>query len=304
METLEGLRRKIHVAEDLQSVVTTMKSLAAVNIRQYEEATRALATYSRTIELGFAILLRNHPEALAVAAGAASGRTAVIAIGSDQGMCGQFNSEMADYVASDVGLARSSDASQEILVVGARLARELEGAGIHVEDRLPLPSSVVGITGRVEELALRIGRWREVQNIGRVALFHHRFLGGTSYEPSSFQLVPIDTDWLRKLRARPWSTRMLPSYTMDWRRLFSSLVEQYFFIWLYRAMAESAAAENAARLASMQAAEENVEERLQDLTARYHRRRQSVITEELLDVIAGFEILETADRKQRRSRSA
>ena len=53
METLEGLRRKIRAAEDLQSVVKTMKSLAAVNIRQYDQAVRSLAQYSRTIELGF-----------------------------------------------------------------------------------------------------------------------------------------------------------------------------------------------------------------------------------------------------------
>jgi F-type H+-transporting ATPase subunit gamma len=70
------------------------------------------------------------------------------------------------------------------------------------------------------------------------------------------------------------------------------LIRQYLFAVLYRALAESLASENAARLASMQAAEKNIEERSDELTARYHRRRQNAITEELLDVTAGFEVLQ------------
>jgi F-type H+-transporting ATPase subunit gamma len=89
---------------------------------------------------------------------------------------------------------------------------------------------------------------------------------------------------------------MLPTFSMNWRRLLSSLIRQYLFISVYRAFAESLAAENAARLASMQAAEKNIEEQLEGLAARYHRRRQSVITEELLDVTAGFEVLEHRGR--------
>jgi F-type H+-transporting ATPase subunit gamma len=60
---------------------------------------------------------------------------------------------------------------------------------------------------------------------------------------------------------------------------------------LFRAHAESLASENASRLASMQAAENNIEEKIDDLAARYRRRRQSAITEELLDVVSGFEAL-------------
>ena len=71
----------------------------------------------------------------------------------------------------------------------------------------------------------------------------------------------------------------------------SSLIRQHLFAAFYQALAGSLAAENAARLASMQAAENNIEQRLDEFTAQYHRRRQNAITEELLDVTAGFEIL-------------
>jgi F-type H+-transporting ATPase subunit gamma len=73
--------------------------------------------------------------------------------------------------------------------------------------------------------------------------------------------------------------------------LISALLGQYLFVALYQALAESLASENAARLAAMQAAENNIEERLKDLRLQYNQLRQSTITEELLDIVAGFEAL-------------
>jgi F-type H+-transporting ATPase subunit gamma len=63
------------------------------------------------------------------------------------------------------------------------------------------------------------------------------------------------------------------------------------FMALYRAYAESLASENAHRLASMQSAEKNIEQHMDRLNAQYHQIRQSSITEELLDIVAGFEAL-------------
>jgi F-type H+-transporting ATPase subunit gamma len=78
---------------------------------------------------------------------------------------------------------------------------------------------------------------------------------------------------------------------MEWDTLFAALIREYFFVSLFRAIAESLASENASRLSSMQAAEKNIEERLEKLNTRYHHLRQSSITEELMDVLAGYEVL-------------
>jgi F-type H+-transporting ATPase subunit gamma len=78
---------------------------------------------------------------------------------------------------------------------------------------------------------------------------------------------------------------------MDWNRLFSWLIREYLFVSLYRAFAESLASENASRLASMQVAERNIENRLDELSAQYHQQRQSAIDAELFDLVAGFEAL-------------
>jgi F-type H+-transporting ATPase subunit gamma len=82
---------------------------------------------------------------------------------------------------------------------------------------------------------------------------------------------------------------------MDRRQLFSALIRQYLFVALYRAFAESMASENASRLGSMLAAEKNIQGHLSRLTVDYHQGRQQSITEELLDIVAGFEILTRQD---------
>jgi F-type H+-transporting ATPase subunit gamma len=76
---------------------------------------------------------------------------------------------------------------------------------------------------------------------------------------------------------------------MDRERLLGGLLRQHYFVILFRACAESLAAEHGGRLAAMQAAEKNIEERLEEVTGRFRRVRQETITSELLDVVAGFE---------------
>jgi F-type H+-transporting ATPase subunit gamma len=296
METLEALAHQIQSVHDLGSVVKTMKGLAAVNIRQYEQAARALRDYNRSLELGMQILMQRAPHVLAAPPVGSQGRLATIVLGSDQGLCGQFNARIVSHVSERLrDLAGDSDPPLT-LAVGVRAAAELEASRHRIAGCLGLPSSVAEITHQVQELLLGVHRWREERGVGRVWLFHQRPLGGASYKPHSEQVIPLSDDWLRSLRARPWPTRMLPTFTMDWQKLLSSLVRQYLFAAFYRALAESLAAENAARLASMQAAEKNVEERLDRLTEQYHQRRQNAITEEILDVTAGFEVLEHRKR--------
>ena len=155
----------------------------------------------------------------------------------------------------------------------------------------PVPGSLAGITPRVQDLLVRIEAWREGRGIEQILLFYNTPVHGAAYRATALQLLPVDLSWLQKLEKREWPSRGLPTYTLEWDVLFAALIREYFFASLYRAFAESLASENASRLSSMQAAEKNIEDRLDHLNAQYHHLRQSSITEELLDVVAGYEVL-------------
>lgn len=291
---LEPTRRRIESAEDLYGVVRVMKALAAARIRQCERAVESLAEYSRTIEAGLQVVLRNFPEV--IAAEVSSGqRWGIIVFGSEQGMCGSFNEQVADFSLEQLRSLPGKPEHRTVLVVGARVVGRLEDAGCPVHEQLALPSSVSGITPAVHDVLLRIEALRFQSGIDQFLLIHHTPSNPAGSLPTRLQLLPIDREWLSSVASRSWPSRSLPTFSMDRRQLFSALIRQYLFVALYRAFAESMASENASRLASMLAAEKNIQSHLSRLTIDYHQARQQAITEELLDIVAGFETLTRED---------
>ncbi|MEX2490563.1 MAG: F0F1 ATP synthase subunit gamma [Nitrospirales bacterium] len=100
-DTIVGLRRKIGVAGDLQSVVSTMKALAASSIGQYEQAVSALADYSSTVELGLSVCFREDPPMALMGKQKRkppAKTIGAVVFGSDEGLVGQFNEVEADDV--------------------------------------------------------------------------------------------------------------------------------------------------------------------------------------------------------------
>ncbi|MGB5834733.1 MAG: F0F1 ATP synthase subunit gamma [Thiohalocapsa sp.] len=99
-DTTVSLRHEIKSAGDLQSVVRTMKSLAASSIVQYGQSVSALGDYARTLELGLGICFRGIGNADAPAGErkrAEAGVIGAVVFGSDQGLVGQFNDLVADH---------------------------------------------------------------------------------------------------------------------------------------------------------------------------------------------------------------
>jgi F-type H+-transporting ATPase subunit gamma len=290
METIEALRRTLHVTSELQSLVKTMKVLAGLNIRQYEKAAHAVAEYNRTIEMGLQVALNDLPEPLLPPRAAPGGRLGAIVFGSDQGMCGQLNDVVVEHASRALSRLARTRRDQSIIAVGVRAAAQLESFGKSVEATLEMPGSTSGISESVHELLVRVDEWGK-RGATMIVLFYCRLVSGVTYHPRGIRLLPVDAEWIRGLKAKRWPSRVIPTYFIETQRLFESLIREYLFASLFQAFAESLASENAARLASMQVAERNIEDRMKALTSEFHQCRQTAITSELLDIISGFEAL-------------
>ncbi|HUT69721.1 MAG TPA: F0F1 ATP synthase subunit gamma [Desulfatiglandales bacterium] len=291
MQTIEGLKKKIQSTEDLLSVVKTMKALAAVSIRQYERAVESLNDYNRAVEMGLQVVLRDRPHFMIGAQPAPHDRLGTVIFGTDQGMAGALNEQVLSYTMAALDDLNVKPEDRTVMAVGERMMGLLEDTGQPVEAFSPVPSSVAGIIPRVQETLLRIEGWNRELGLNQIYLFYSTEVSGTASQPHMVHLLPLDQEWLLNLKTQSWPSRALPYFTMDWDALFSSLIHEYLFISLFRAFAESLASENASRLASMQGAERNIEEMLTELHANFQQRRQMTITEELLDIVAGFEAL-------------
>lgn len=291
MDDLETIRRQIQTTETLHSVVRTMKVLSMTSIHQCERAVESLEDYQRTVHLGLQVAMRRRPQGTSVVPTGGT-RIGAVVFGSAWGMCGRFNEQIANYTAEHL---RDQDRTVQLLGLGELIGGRLEDVGLPPVRTLEAPDAVEQITARVEDLLVEVEQWRVDEQIRDVLLFYNETTSGTSFAPTLQQLLPLDRRWLDELEEEPWPTHMIPTFRMDWEPLFAALVRQYLFVSLYRAFAESMAGEHSSRLAAMQAAEDNAEERLHDLQMHFNRRRQNAITEELLDITSGYEALSTTD---------
>jgi F-type H+-transporting ATPase subunit gamma len=290
VETLETLSRRIGTTLDLQSIVRTMKSLSAVSIHQYEQAIVALKDYSRTVELGLQIVLRQQPALVDEAYEGAP--VACIIFGSDHGLCGRFNEQVVDFAVEKAG--RYGNGTILWLTVGARVAARIEAKGEVIGRARFLPGSVDGLSAAAEDILVNIDEWRESEKVSRVFIFSNRRTEDATAAPRQTQLLPLDSEWIARLQSERWTGATLPAFTMERNELFSALVRQNLFVTIFRAGAESMASEHATRLAAMQSAERNIKDHLEEMRTQFRQRRQQAITEELLDVVAGFEVLRTS----------
>jgi F-type H+-transporting ATPase subunit gamma len=284
-------RRKIGNTEDLQSVVRTMKALAATSIGQYENSVHALTDYYRAIELGLAVCLRARDSVTPLADNKEPDETTVtaaIVFGSDQGLVGQFNDTVSESVIEALAYLPGTAL---VWAVGERVHAQLEDAGIKVVGLYTVPGSVKGISPLVTQIQLDTDEVLSRQRDTNLYLFYNRPLSGSSYQPFKQRLLPFDSSWQQRIEKVSWPTPALPEIMVDANKTLHSLIREYLFISLFRACAESLASENTSRLSAMERADKNIEETLVNLRVTFNRLRQRSIDEELFDVTAGFEAL-------------
>ncbi len=289
--TVASLRRKILGAGDLQSVVRTMKAVAASSIVQYENSVLALSDYSRTIELGLSVCFRRLGPAALVPQPLQPSKPAMIGavvFGTDQGLVGRFNDVVAGHAVKTV---RQLPGEPKVWAVGERVQSHLLDAALPLLQVFPVPTSVKAITPLIGRILMERETLHGGSESAELHLIYNRPGLGAVYAPVSQRLLPLDAGWSRELAQRSWPTKNLPEVLGGGTATLRALIREYLFVSLFRACAESLASENASRLAAMQRADKNIDELLGDLNSNFHQLRQSSIDEELFDVVSGFEAL-------------
>ncbi|MHA4811406.1 F0F1 ATP synthase subunit gamma [Flavitalea flava] len=292
MDTLEDLRSKTEGAKDLKSVVGAMKAMAASNIVQYETAVGSLADYYHTIALGIIAyfkaekikainekeVTKKEPETV----------TCAIVFGSDQGLVGQFNDTMANFVSASL---KALPGKKELWVIGERVQLLLLDEGFTASKSYPVPSDINAVTPLITEILNKSQESQGKECIKEFYIFNNQPKPGSGYIPVMQRFLPLDEKWKNTLQKIQWPTKLLPQVAGGAKQTLAALIRGYLFASLFKACVESLAGENASRLDAMQRAEKNISDLLDDLGKKYHRLRQSSIDEELFDVVAGFEAL-------------
>lgn len=327
---LQYLREKIDTARNLLGVVETMRGLAAVNIRRAEAVAEQTEQYARTLHLSLHGALMHMDiapgsspgsgsEPGSGARGHASGQSeepTLLVISTDMGLCGQFNERIVEYglgvaarFAAEAGepesgsaYDRSSSGPRSIpgrwIVVGLRGLERLEAEGARIIGRFDAPGSVEAIPTAVVEAFLAVQRALAEAEGGPLLVVYNRPDAEGIFAGHFVQLFPFERRRWEELPKgeQPWTSMPMTSPTAE--AMLPHLVREQVYIDVYEAFVQSFAAENAARLASMKNATDNIDELLEELEARYRRERQDAITTELMELLSGVEAVRAAERNQ------
>lgn len=265
---LHEFAHRIAALGDIEEIVTAMRSLAFVELRRLLETIAHQGDTLTAMERAISELLAHHPQPLSEARGAGD---VLLAIGSERGFCGDFNSQLAAV------LTQSKTEDRRLLVVGARLCLALAEAdvahealnGATVSDEVPQVLQHIAA-------ALRGDGPSGVRTSGLVVLHHDRdgVLARARLLPSP--APPRQPEPRNALRLH------LPP-----RELFQALMDQYLLGRLNASLLASLHAENRRRLEHTGAAIDRLDRELDDVKRRRRRARNEAITEEIEIMLLG-----------------
>lgn len=294
MANLLDLRRRIKSVKNTQQITKAMKMVSAARLKRAQDrvvAARPFATKMTEVLGDLAARAGDdfsHPLLDRRDAEGRQERILVVLITADRGLCGALNTNI---VKGAQNFIRERSATQiEMLAVGRKgrdafRRRNVEIIGEHI-----------GLTGRgrieyaeAAELAREIiDRFTSDETIDRVYLIYNEFRSVLSQRVAIEQLLPLSrADVAGEANATTNANEVDYVYEQPPAEIFARLLPRFVETQVFRALLESIASEQGARMTAMDAASKNAGELIGSLTLNMNRIRQAAITTEIIEVVSG-----------------
>lgn len=280
MASLREVKDRISSVKSTLKITSAMKLVASSKLRKAQRTIEALRPY----ETALADVLAHVPAARIETrdSEAYPSRVVVVAISSNQSLCGGFN---ANVIKKALATVKDAGPDVEVWPLGRKMAEAMRKAGY------PSPADYTDMIAHpsyssVSSLANTLIERYVNGEIARVILVYSHFVSTSRQEAVAetylpFEMIPaegssdavsMETDYIIEPSAEDVARRMLP---------------QVLNLKLYAAVLDSAASEHAARTLAMQTASDNAKDLIADLTLEYNKGRQQKITAEILDLVGG-----------------
>jgi len=286
MATLQDIRRRIRSVQSTQKITRAMKLVAAAKLRRAQDRILEARPYAHTMAKLVGTLVRGIGEDKHPLLTRREGpRKLYVVVTADKGLCGAFNSNI---IRRSLELLRGGTA--ELVPVG-RKARDffrrrpwtLRGERVGFVDRLTF--------AHARELAGELMQAYLEDQVDEVWLVFNEFRSVAVQRVVVERLLPIEPPGEAAAGEGPGVDYL---YEPDADTILAALLPRHVEVQVYRALLESAAGEQGARMTAMEAATKNAQEMIGALTIQYNKARQERITKELLDIVGGAEALRTS----------
>jgi len=273
MEELSRLKARMAHLRELQSLVRALRAMAATHVQEAQSSLSGVMSYVIAIEEAIAegLGLLSDVEDFRPANGALGPRV-LIAVCAEHGFVGALNERLLERVEAE----RDSDGPWALAIVGRRGSVLAAERALPVAWDFPMATGIGGVVGVTRKLA------DSLHAAGKARLVYATYRQGGNYEIAAKDILPLDPAIAVRARRRSPPLHHLPPAV-----LLQRLESEYLFAETTRAVVQSLASENAARLRVMEAADRKIGEKLETLGRRERVQRQEAITAELLDVITG-----------------
>ena len=296
MGNLNNIKQEISSVNDLQKTVSTMKILAAANIKKFEKIVLNIKKYQSNINLGIQAILKQNPKILNYIKytenfynNENNSYNIFIIIGSNNGLCGKFNDRIANFFSDKINKSHNN----YIITIGDRINMLIKSKKIQIDQHFQTPNSPKQINELLYNILENINKKISEKDLKKVVIFYTEYDNNNKNNSSiSFKKVlPFDSIYFEKLKNKPWPTNNIPYWRINIRTIMADFIQQYIFISIYLPIASSMAAEQFSRLITLQRSEKNIKERISELNSLYNRTRQNKITSDILDTISSLKVI-------------
>lgn len=284
---LIDLRRRVRSVKNIQQITRAMKFISASRLKKAQDrafsarpyATRMLAVLN---SLATRVDSTTHP----LLSERNEKKTMLVVITSDKGLCGSFNSSIIKGATNKIE-SEAGNKELSLALVGRK------GYDWFKRRSWPIRHHYVNIMAKVDpkyarELALSLIKYYEDEEIDSVQLVYNEFKSVVQQNLVVEPLLPI-----RKLELESEQDTLLEYlYEQPPELLLGSLLPKHVETQILRAMLESEAAEQAARMTAMDSATRNAKEMIASLTLKMNRIRQAAITTEIIEIVSGADALQ------------
>jgi len=298
MATLRDIKKRIRAVQNTQKITRAMKMVAAAKLRKVQTRMLELRPYAEKMRAVISDLARGadremHP-LLAVRPRKV---VEVIVMTGDRGLCGAFNANILKASQGYINNLKKQDFNVSTSTIGKKATDYFRRRGV------PMRRSWTGFSGMitysaVQEIANDIKENYINETIDEVTLIYNEFKSVIAQRISIVRLLPltpiVGIDSIREGKEEGTFTESVGTdfiYEPSMKDIFDRLLPKNVDIQVYRALLESSAAEEAARMNTMENATKNCDEMVDKLTLQFNKARQTGITKELMDIVGGVEAL-------------
>jgi F-type H+-transporting ATPase subunit gamma len=286
MPSLIDLRRRIRAVKSTQQITKAMKMIAASRLRKSQERIFSARPYAiETRRLLCDLASRTDASAHPLLAQRDEKSALVFVITADKGLCGSFNTNIIK--ASGHFILSVPERQIALGLVGRKGRDFFRRRGYDVRyDRVNIFQRLD--FDHAKEIADEASRQFATQQTDAVYLIYNEFKSVMQQRVVVEQVLPIPRESLNEVDP---AARVDYLYEPSPAELFDQMLPGYVRVEVWRALLESAAAENAARMTAMESASSNAQDMIEDLTLYMNKVRQAAITREIIEVVSGAQAL-------------